>query len=125
MRRWLEPSDTELRLAIEVDGRLAGQAFFSPIDRAAGRAELHIMIGERGERGRGVGRAAVEQLMARGFALGLTRIELRVLETNAAARAVYERCGFGLVGPDGSARKGGRDVPVLLMRADQPRSATT
>jgi RimJ/RimL family protein N-acetyltransferase len=125
MRRWLAPSATELRLGIEAGGRLVGLAFFSPLDLAAGRAELHIMIGEPAQRGRGVGRAAVDQLVARGVALGLMRIELRVLETNAAARAVYERCGFRLVGPDGSARKGGRDVPVLLMRADQPRSATT
>jgi RimJ/RimL family protein N-acetyltransferase len=125
MRRWLGPSTTELRLGIEADGRLVGLTFFSPLDLAGGRAELHIMIGEPAERGRGVGRAAVEQLVARGAALGLTCIDLRVLETNAAARAVYDRCGFRLVGPDGSVRKGGRDVAVLLMRADQPSSATT
>jgi RimJ/RimL family protein N-acetyltransferase len=125
MRRWLGPSTTELRLAIEVDGRLVGQAFFSPLDLAGGWAELHIMIGEPAERGRGVGRLATEALMARGFGLGLERIELKVLETNAAARAVYERCGFRVVGRAGSAHKQGRNVPVVLMQADQPGSATT
>jgi RimJ/RimL family protein N-acetyltransferase len=125
MRRWLAPSETELRLGIEADGRLVGLAFFSPLRLAERWAELHIMIGEPAERGRGVGRAAVEQLMARGFALGLSRIELRVLETNAAARAVYERCGFRLVGREPAVRKQGREVDVLVMEAAQPRSATT
>ena len=50
---------------------------------------------------------------------------LQQLQTNAAARSVYERCGFRVVGHDGAARKAGRDVPVLVMQADQPRSATT
>lgn len=130
MQRWLAPSRTELRLGIEADGpagpRLVGLAFFAPIDREAGEAELQIMIGEPGERGRGVGRAAVAALMARGFGdLGLRRITLKVLETNLAARRVYERSGFEVVGEAPPAEKGGRPVRVLVMAADQPRSATT
>jgi RimJ/RimL family protein N-acetyltransferase len=128
MRRWLAPSSTELRLGIEVDEpepRLVGLAFFSPLDLAGGWAELHTMIGEPAERGRGVGRRAVAALVQRGFALGLQRIELKVLETNAAARRVYETCGFRIVGRDAPALKHGRPVEVLTMQADQPRSATT
>jgi RimJ/RimL family protein N-acetyltransferase len=130
MERWLSPSETELRLGIEVqdegaDPQLVGVAFYAPLDRAGGWAELHTMIGEPGERGRGVGRRAVAELMDHGFALGLTRIELRVLETNAAARRVYEICGFRVTGGDGEALKGGRPVAVLKMEVRQPRSATT
>lgn len=120
MRRWLAPSPTELRLGIEADGQLVGQAFFSPIDRAGGWAELHTMIGETGQRGRGVGRQAVALLLARGWALGLNRIVLKVLETNTAARRVYEGCGFRETGRDGTARKQGADVPVLVMEVARP-----
>lgn len=129
MRRWLTPSDSELRLGVEVEDaggpRLVGVAFFAPLDRAGGWAELHTLIGDPAERGRGVGRRAVVQLMARGFGLGLTRIVLKVLETNRAARAVYESCGFRVIGRDGSVEKAGRAVGVLVMQADQPPSATT
>jgi RimJ/RimL family protein N-acetyltransferase len=83
------------------------------------------MIGDARERGQGVGRRAVAALMERGFALGLARIELRVLETNVAARRIYESCGFRIIGRDAPALKHGRPVDVLVMQADQPRSATT
>ena len=129
MQRWLTPGDTELRLGIEVEGpegaRLVGIAFFSPLNLAEGWAELHTMIGEPGERGRGVGRQAVVALMDRGANLGLARIQLRVLETNAMARRIYEGCGFQVIGRDAPARKNGRDVEVLIMQADQLPSATT
>jgi RimJ/RimL family protein N-acetyltransferase len=129
MARWLAPSDTELRLGIEVeDGqgpRLVGLAFFAPLNLGEGWAELHTMIGDAGERGRGVGRLAVAALLERGFALGLARIELKVLETNGAARRVYEQCGFRVIGRAAPATKRGGSAEVLVMQADQPRSATT
>lgn len=129
MQRWLAPSETELRLGIEVQGpeglRLVGLAFFAPLDLGGGWAELHTMIGDARERGQGVGRRAVAALMERGFALGLARIELKVLETNVAARRIYESCGFRIIGRDAPALKDGRPVDVLVMQADQPRSATT
>jgi len=129
MRRWLLPSEHELRLGIELstaDGwRLVGLAFFAPLDRTKGHAELHTMIGEPSERGRGVGRRAVAALMDRGFAMGLRRIELRVLQTNAAARRLYEACGFQAIGHAAPVIKHGRQVEVLRMAVDQPRSATT
>ena len=115
------------------DGRIAAvaadlsgdlPAHVARLDLPGRWAELHIMLGEAVERGRGVGRQAVAELMARGFALGLERIELKVLESNLAARRVYEACGFRVVGRDEPVVKGGRRVDVLLMRADQPRSAT-
>lgn len=128
MERWLSPSEIELRLGIEVvdggEARLVGVAFLSPLDRAAGSAELHAMIGDPAERGRGVGRKAVAALVGIGFGLGLRRIHLKVLETNTAARRTYEACGFRVTGRDPPAVKDGRAVEVLIMQADQP-SATT
>lgn len=129
MQRWLAASETELRLGIEAPGplgpRLVGLAAFSPLDRAAGWAELHIMIGEAGERGRGIGRQALSALLARGWALGLSNIELKVLETNAAGRRIYETCGFRTVGRGPPVLKAGQPIEVLVMQADQPASATT
>lgn len=129
MRRWLEAPAAELRLAAEVAGpegaRMIGLAMFSPLRLAEGWGELHTFIGEPGLRGRGLGRDVVAALMARGWALGLTRIELRVLETNVAARRVYGRCGFRVSGRASPAIKRGRPVEVLVMEAYRPRSATT
>ena len=137
MQRWLEPSDTEVRLGIETsDGEFVGLVFLSPIDPAARTAEFHILLGEPAARGRGYGAAATAAMLEHGFSvLGLERIELRVLADNAAARRTYDRCGFR-----GKARtrmtKAGRFVEVLEMdvdsktwadawRAQPPRSATT
>lgn len=129
MQRWLRPSAQELRLGIEVNDtgspRLVGLAFFSPLDLGTGEAELHIMIGDPGERGRGVGRQAVNLLVARGFELGLSRIVLKVLASNLAAQKVYAQCGFRVVGQGAPAVKHGRAAEVVVMQIDQPASATT
>ena len=129
MRRWLRPSVGELRLGIEVDDdsgpRLVGLAFFSPLELAAGQAELHIMIGDPKERGRGVGSQAVKLLVGRGLALGLRRIVLRVLASNLAAQKVYAQCGFRVVGQDAPAMKRGRPAEVIVMQIDKAASPPT
>jgi RimJ/RimL family protein N-acetyltransferase len=129
MQRWLRPSTQELRLGIEVEdpdgARLVGLAFFSPLDLTTGQAELHIMIGDPGERGRGVGRQAVTLLVAWGFALGLQRIVLKVLANNLAAQKIYVLCGFHVVGRDAPTMKHGRPAEVIVMQIDQAVSATT
>lgn len=45
-------------------------------------------------RGRGLGRRLLERTLAAARASGLTRVELEVYVSNAAAIALYERCGF-------------------------------
>jgi GNAT superfamily N-acetyltransferase len=45
-------------------------------------------------RGRGVGRALLEETMEIARATGAGRIELCTGETDTAARALYEKCGF-------------------------------
>jgi ribosomal protein S18 acetylase RimI-like enzyme len=45
-------------------------------------------------RGRGVGRALLEETMETARATGAGRIELCTGETDTAARALYEKCGF-------------------------------
>jgi len=79
-----------------VDGdRLIGTAQLHAIHPVHRSAELQIRIGDAAERGRGLGTAAVEQLLDFGFRdLNLHRIGLHVLADNAAALRVYEKCGF-------------------------------
>lgn len=56
--------------------------------------EMQDVLVAAGARGRGVGRALVEALLREARDLGADRLRLTVSETNAAARAVYERLGF-------------------------------
>lgn len=53
-------------------------------------------------RGRGIGRALLEATMAAAREAGATGIDLATGETDRAARALYESCGFtNLEGPGG------------------------
>ena len=117
MRRWLRPTPEEVRLGIEAGGRLVGMTALCPIDPGAGVAEFHILLGEPGSRGQGIGRQATQAMLEHGFsALGLRRIELKVLETNAAARRIYDLCGFRPVG-EATAVKSGHPAALIVMAA--------
>lgn len=58
-------------------------------------------------RGRGVGRALLEETMGKARATGAARIELCTGETDRAARALYESCGF-------TNREGAPDGPIMF-----------
>jgi len=58
-------------------------------------------------RGRGIGRALLEATMAAAREAGASGIDLNTGETDTAARALYESCGF-------SNREGGPDGPPML-----------
>jgi RimJ/RimL family protein N-acetyltransferase len=65
------------------------------IDWISRHAELGIMIGNAGQRGRGVGTEATALLCRYAFDdLNLTRLWLRVEAENKAARRLYSRLGF-------------------------------
>ena len=58
-------------------------------------AELHIMIGEKENQGKGVGTFAVMTIIKHAFDdLNLQRVELGVLESNEIAVKLYKKCGF-------------------------------
>lgn len=79
--------------AIVADGRHVGNCGLSDVDRRRGKAQLWVYLGEG--RGQGVGRRALEALLARAFVgLALERVYLRVLADNADAIAFYRRAGF-------------------------------
>lgn len=97
-------------------GEILGLATLSGIDWVHRSCEFHIMVGP-GSQGRGVGRFALGGMLRHAFAdLGLNRVELSVLDTNARARALYEGFGFSLEGTRRAAAfKNGEFVDVHLM----------
>jgi L-amino acid N-acyltransferase YncA len=71
-------------------------------------------------RGRGVGRALLEELVRRADAAGIWTVQAHMFADNAASRALHETCGFRLVGiRDRLARKHGiwRDTALLERRS--------
>lgn len=80
--------------------RPVGQASLYHIDRAAGRAELgRLMIGDAAAAGQGLAREATSCLVSAAFGIwGVETVYLEVKDTNAAALAIYRRCGFVTTG---------------------------
>jgi len=77
------------------DHRLVGSCQLHSIDTAQGSAELQIRIGVASARGVGIGTAACRALLRHAFDdLNLRRVHLHVLDTNIAAKRLYERIGF-------------------------------
>lgn len=61
---------------------------------APDRAELHSMWVSPSARGQGVGAALVDAVADWAAGQGAVVLEARVFDDNAAAIALYERCGF-------------------------------
>jgi RimJ/RimL family protein N-acetyltransferase len=97
------PRDDDFVFVIEAAAqhyRPVGQIALYHVDWAAQRAEFgRLLIGEQEATGRGLARAATALLVDTALqAWGLKEIYLEVYANNAAARAVYARCGFHEVG---------------------------
>ncbi|MGQ7296916.1 GNAT family N-acetyltransferase [Quadrisphaera sp. KR29] len=83
---------------IDVDGRAAGSATLFGFDPLARHAEAGISLA-RDFRGRGIGTAALAQLVEFGFTRrNLRRIHLQAIASNAAALRSYEKVGFVVEG---------------------------
>jgi phosphinothricin acetyltransferase len=77
----------------------------------------------RDTRGRGVGRALLEELIRLADEQGIWSIEAGILHGNDAAILLHERCGFHRVGVrerSAKTRGQGRDVVLLERRAPSP-----
>lgn len=82
------------RMAIEVDGRIAGVASLESVDQLHRRGMIGYWI-DASHEGRGFVSAAVRRLCDYGFfSRGLHRIEIRAAPGNARSRAIPERLGF-------------------------------
>jgi RimJ/RimL family protein N-acetyltransferase len=70
-------------------------------------------------RGQGLGRGLLDQALSAALAAGFRRVELEVYASNAAALALYQRCGFVVEGVKRGMRvlDGRVDDVVLMARA--------
>jgi [ribosomal protein S18]-alanine N-acetyltransferase len=113
--------DGDLVLVLEEGGRVIGCLGLHPT-AATGVWSLGMAI-LPDHRGRGGGRALVEEAMREAASLDIHKVELEVFPDNAAAIGLYLACGFEIEGlrrrhyrrPDGSLRS------ALLMAAPLER----
>jgi phosphinothricin acetyltransferase len=117
-----DAAHSEIRLAAESDGELAGWAALSPYsDRLCyrGVAEVSVYVGER-FRGQGVGRALLEQLIVRSEAAGIWTLQAGIFPENKPSLRLHLDRGFRLVGVReslGELNGVWRDVLLLERRA--------
>jgi phosphinothricin acetyltransferase len=117
-----DAAHTEIRLAAACDDELAGWAALSPYSERScyrGVAEVSVYVSER-FRGHGVGRALLEQLIARSEAAGIWTLQAGLFPENKPSLRLHLGCGFRLVGVrERLGRLDGiwRDVLLLERRA--------
>lgn len=74
---------------------ILGLVSLMSVDHMNQSAELHIMIGNRENQGRGMGTFAVKEILHHAFHnMNLHRVELTVMENNIRAQRLYEKIGF-------------------------------
>lgn len=84
-----------LGIVLRESHQLIGVAYLLGIDWVHRTAQLGLMVGAQEQWGKGYGTQATMMVIEYAFAdLNLNRIQLDVLEDNAGAIKVYERCGF-------------------------------
>ena len=93
VRQLTDPMRVFLRA--EEDGHLLGAADFQFVLDEGYIGNVAVTAPARR---RGVGRALVEALLEEGRKRGLAFLTLEVRRSNAPARALYESCGFEIVG---------------------------
>ncbi|WP_019177732.1 GNAT family N-acetyltransferase [Methanomassiliicoccus luminyensis] len=94
--RGVMSSSSERTFSIETkDGRLIGNCALREIDWTHRRADVGIMIGEKGAWSRGYGTDALAVLLGLAFGeMGLNRASLTAAADNLRAIRAYEKCGF-------------------------------
>ncbi|MFC7441060.1 GNAT family N-acetyltransferase [Laceyella putida] len=80
---------------IEVSERLVGQISLESINRQNRYATIYINIGERGFRGRGIGRTAIRIMVDYGFKVeNLEKIYAEIYGFNSRSQRCFECVGF-------------------------------
>jgi len=99
LEQWFnQPGAEEAMFVAELDGRPAGVAYLvTLVDYFNERphAHLSVLAVAKDAEGKGVGSALLEQSVAWAKEQRSDRLTLSALVTNARARALYERRGFG------------------------------
>ena len=114
---------TDIRLVAEVDGKTAGWAALSPTSSRCcyrGVAENSVYVASWAQ-GQGVGRALLEQLIARSEAARIWTLVAGIFPENKASVRLHLGCGFRLVGVRerlGELNGVWRDVLLLERRSE-------
>jgi GNAT superfamily N-acetyltransferase len=118
---WREDDDdgaqADLVLLSDEDG-IAAVSF------AAGHWFVDVLYVRPAARGQGIGRALLREVSSRAAAAGIEILELEVLESNDAARRLYDRLGFStveriLAAPTGTAaQETGANLGAVYVQTD-------
>jgi RimJ/RimL family protein N-acetyltransferase len=89
--------DPSSYLVAELEGRVVGWTRVAqplPVASNSHVRQIQGLCVDPGQRGKGLGQALLEAAAGLARELGATRLTLRVLATNTAARRLYARAGF-------------------------------
>lgn len=120
--RWDQEHLPSCRLVARSEEGVIGWAALSPVSRRpvyAGVVEVSVYVAAAA-RGRGVGRALIEDLIRQSEAAGIWTLQAGVFPENVASTALLKRCGFREVGVRERLGAGGgqwRDVLLLERRS--------
>ena len=118
-----DAAHTEIRVLAELDGKAAGWGALSATsDRCCyrGVAEDSVYVASWAQ-GRGVGRALLDELVARAEAAGVWTLQAGIFPENKASIRLHLGCGFRLVGVRerlGELNGVWRDVLLLERRSE-------
>lgn len=102
-----------LDVVVVLEGRDVGRASLQSFTERG--AEIEIEIPDPADRRRGIGRAALEALIAHAFGpMGLERLEARILASNTASLALARELGFLRI--KRSSQPQGPVITVVLQR---------
>ena len=93
-----ESSGTSVRFVIDADGDAVGSVSLFEFDELARHAEVGIVVAA-GFRGKGIGTAAISQIVEFAFVrCNLRRLHLQAIASNLGAIRAYEKVGFVIEG---------------------------
>lgn len=106
---------TQMAFGVMRDEEHIGNCGFKHLRKPGASGELWVYLGEKCNRGIGIGKKAVMQLMAIGVnELGLEKLVVHVADFNTAAQRLYASLGF-CVSNDVGDEWSGRDRRVIRM----------
>jgi len=118
-----DAAHSQIRVVAELEGRVVGWAALSSKSTRhcyRGVAESSVYV-EEAAQGRGVGRALMDEVIARSEADGVWTLEAGIFPENKASLRLHLGCGFRLVGVRerlGEANGEFRDVLLLERRSE-------